>query len=68
MVQKPTAAMQTSRRTALKVALGAAAGSVAMPALGQSTVALEFPTYQIDESFGPWWKALIAEYERRTPA
>ncbi len=67
MVQKPTAAMQTSRRTALKVALGAAAGSVAMPALGQSTVALEFPTYQIDESFGPWWKALIAEYEAQNP-
>lgn len=28
---------------------------------------LEFPTYQLQESFGPWWKALVAEYEKQNP-
>ncbi|MGL5114040.1 MAG: ABC transporter substrate-binding protein [Beijerinckiaceae bacterium] len=56
-----------SRRSTLKLGLAAGAAGLAMPAIGQSQVTLEFPTYQIDESFGPWWKAVIAEYERLNP-
>lgn len=28
---------------------------------------LEFPTYQMQESFGPWWKALVEEFEKQNP-
>jgi len=28
---------------------------------------LEFPTYQLQESFGPWWKALVVEFEKQNP-
>jgi multiple sugar transport system substrate-binding protein len=38
----------------------------AVPAHAQ-TVTLEFPTYQLQESFGPWWKAVAAEFEKRNP-
>ena len=57
--QQPPATRTLTRRSALKITTGAVATSVSMPALAQSQITLEFPTYQIDESFGTWWKALI---------
>lgn len=38
----------------------------ASPAFAQG-VTLEFPTYQMQESFGPWWKSLVAEFETQNP-
>lgn len=38
--------------------------SLTAPLAAAQTV-LEFPTYQLQESFGPWWKALVAEYEKQ---
>lgn len=46
--------------TAICLALAAA------PALAQ-TITLDFPTYQLQESFGPWWQALTAEFEKQNP-
>ncbi|MFM9975021.1 MAG: ABC transporter substrate-binding protein [Beijerinckiaceae bacterium] len=56
-----------TRRSTLKLALAAGASGLAIPAIGQSQTTLEFPTYQIDESFGDWWKAVIAEFEKLNP-
>lgn len=37
----------------------------AVPAAAETV--LEFPTYQLQESFGPWWKALVVEFEKQNP-
>jgi multiple sugar transport system substrate-binding protein len=65
--QQPPVMRTLTRRSALKITTGAVAASVSMPALAQSQITLEFPTYQIDESFGTWWKALIEAYEQQNP-
>lgn len=47
---------------------GAIAGALiswSAPALAETV--LEFPTYQLQESFGPWWKALAGEFEKQNP-
>lgn len=28
---------------------------------------LDFPTYQLQQSFGPWWKAVVSAYEAKYP-
>jgi multiple sugar transport system substrate-binding protein len=55
---------QRRRLLALAAGLGLMAGA-ATPAAAQTV--LEFPTYQMQESFGPWWKALAEEFEKQNP-
>jgi multiple sugar transport system substrate-binding protein len=28
---------------------------------------LDFPTYQLQQDFGPWWKAVVTAYEKKNP-
>lgn len=46
----------------------ALAAMVGLPApTARAQTVLEFPTYQLQESFGPWWQALVAEFEKQNP-
>lgn len=40
---------------------------MATPYAAQAQTVLEFPTYQLQENFGDWWKALAAEFEKQNP-
>ena len=55
--------MQLLRSLATALCLFAA---LPLPARAE-TVTLDFPTYQLQESFGPWWKDLVAEFEKQNP-
>ncbi|BBK36558.1 ABC transporter substrate-binding protein [Allostella sp. ATCC 35155] len=50
------------RRTAIALALSAV---VAGPAAAETV--LDFPTYQLEESFGPWWRGLVEAYQKENP-
>ncbi len=55
-------------RIGRKVAGAIAGALVSLSApLALAETVLEFPTYQLQESFGPWWKALVAKYETQNP-
>ncbi|OYW98155.1 MAG: hypothetical protein B7Z14_15680 [Bosea sp. 32-68-6] len=47
--------------------LSAACLMLAAAPVGAQTTTLDFPTYQLQESFGPWWQALTAEFEKQNP-
>ena len=50
------------RRTAIALALSAV---IAGPAAAETV--LDFPTYQLEESFGPWWRGLVEAYQKENP-
>jgi len=50
----------------VRATLIASAFLAPLPATAQE-MTLDFPTYQLQQSFGPWWTALVEEYERQHP-
>lgn len=44
----------------------AAAVLLSFPASAE-TVTLDFPTYQLDQSFGPWWQSVVNQYQADNP-
>ena len=45
----------------------AALASCLLLARGAAAVELVMPSYQLDESFGPWWRAAAAEFAKENP-
>jgi multiple sugar transport system substrate-binding protein len=45
----------------------ALACAVFLPVAAIAQTVLDFPTYQLRESFGPWWQQLVAEFEKQNP-
>ena len=45
----------------------AALASFLLLARGAAAVELVMPSYQLDESFGPWWRAAAAEFAKENP-
>ncbi|WP_374443821.1 ABC transporter substrate-binding protein [Stella sp.] len=52
------------RRTTAAFVLAVSA-TVAGPAAAETV--LDFPTYQLEESFGPWWRGLVDAYQTANP-
>lgn len=54
----------------LRSLIVAAVAAVATPAAATAAaeeMTLDFPTYQLQQSFGPWWTALVEAYEAQHP-
>ena len=52
------------RRTTAALALALSA-AFAGPAAAETV--LDFPTYQLEESFGPWWRGLVDAFQKANP-
>ncbi|BBK43478.1 ABC transporter substrate-binding protein [Allostella vacuolata] len=54
------------RRSIAALGLGLAA-ILSQPLSARAETVLDFPTYQLEESFGPWWRALVEAYGQENP-
>ncbi|MCC7272558.1 MAG: extracellular solute-binding protein [Alphaproteobacteria bacterium] len=55
------------RHAAASLCLGLAAVLAHPAPAARAETVLDFPTYQLEESFGPWWRAVTDEFARRNP-
>lgn len=57
------------RLTALAIAglMSSTALTIAPGPTHAETMTLDFPTYQLQQGFGPWWRALVEAYEAENP-
>lgn len=65
-------AQDFSRKLKRRSFLGLSGGLLmtGMPYIRRAEAAqltLDFPTYQLQQDFGPWWKAVVAAYEKKYP-